>query len=442
MNTMSLTPPHVVTPHIEEGGGNVINMEEFDPTSLELEINFLRLFLQRHEKGSESNNVGAAVEEEIITASTTVQGQGQGQVKEHKHKQKHVLNRYEKIQLCRSLIGDIQNDRMEEQRLHEVKSDEHRIALSELQLRLNDLERDAFAFKRDVILGGAADENTSTNKNTNTNTNTNQRRADNRDGGTNEHPLLKSSSSSSSSKPKHQNQIQITDQSQKDRGAKLLLRYHQSRLLSLESTLGRLKLERTEQKRNVHKLNLQLHQMQQDGTMNISFLDYHQLQIDNKKRAATLVQNNEILVKLKLMESRMGKKLIKLVERVKELDDERDRVEKAVVMRQKHLNRLNDQIVNYEREGAKYEDSSNGSDGENKQGPTSGVTTENQCTRSEELSPSSSSSPSSGPVELMDIIQHMGDLHKLKNDIKTWQRKVQIAEGKKRTTLRSSSQRT
>jgi len=195
----------------------------------------------------------------------------------------------QKLEIATSLLGDIQHDTAESKRLHQQKVDTINISLEEIELRLVDLEKDAFAFKRDVV-------------------------------------------------------VKVDNEAPNKANVERLLRYYQSRILSLESTLDRLYLQQSDQKRTLNKLLVQLKQRESVGS-SFHFLDFHQLQIDTKKQVQQLTEKTNELARVKMQESKQHGKLTVMKGQLAEIEKETQAADKAIALRQKHKVQLDDTIV-------------------------------------------------------------------------------------------------
>lgn len=272
------------------------------------------------------------------------------------------------------MLGDLNHDKSERRKSLESDINELSVQLQAVDMRLVDLEKDAFSFKRDVLTNVGDDKtSTSTCKNNN---------------------LEKGNTSSSLSGIKSEK----------------VLRHLQSKLLQLESTKDKLKLQQIDQRSKQSKLQSKLKQNDSSGNK-LHYIDYHKYQVDNKKYKDELnIKINNELERIKISFEKSEKELVELKNVLQECKNEKQNVNKSIDLRKCHLERLQEKIqkqgdniktIQIKGEEQKKSMMSN-ADGEN---------------ISYDLN-----------VDVMDIVQQQSKLYELKGLIKTWTRKVEIAE--------------
>jgi len=254
------------------------------------------------------------------------------------------LSMNKKLEIATSLLGDIQHETLERKRIHSERVDSINISLEAINLRLVDLEKDAFAFKRDVV-------------------------------------------------------VKVNDENLGRGNNARVIRYFQARILGLESILGRLKVQHSDYKRKLKKLLVQSKQRDMVGT-SIHFLDFHQLQIDTKRQIQRLYERTNELGRVKVIVSKHHSRLITTRETVLATENDLLSVDKAVVLRDKHMANLD---VTIEEIKNKIEKSTQ-------------PTTSNGYNKEE--------------TNIMDLIDRQHELYSLQKDLNLWKRKVDLSQKK------------
>ena len=120
--------------------------------------------------------------------------------------------------MASSLLGDLTHDRREEQLRYEEKIDSISVLLDGSHARTVEMEKDAFAFKREAVVG---EENSP---------------------------------------------------SQSDK----VIRYYEKKLLNLDSTMDKLRLKQIDQSQKLNRLQIQLKQRDDVGD-SVHYIDFHQV---------------------------------------------------------------------------------------------------------------------------------------------------------------------
>ncbi len=273
------------------------------------------------------------------------------------------------------MLGDLNHDKSERRKSLESGINEISVQLQAVDMRLVDLEKDAFSFKRDVLTNVGDDK---TSKSTRTCKNNN---------------LEKGSTSSSS-----------VIKSEK------ILRHLQSKLLQLESTKDKLKLQQIDQRSKQLKLQAKLKQNDSSGNK-LHYIDYHKYKVDNKKYKDELnIKRNNELERIKISFEKSEKELLELKNVLQECKNEKQNVNKSIDLRKRHLERLQEKI---QKQGNNIKTIQIKGEEQKK----SMMSKDDDEKRSYDLN-----------VDVMDIVQQQSKLFELKGLIKTWTRKVEIAE--------------
>jgi chromosome segregation ATPase len=197
-----------------------------------------------------------------------------------------------------------------------------------------------------------------------------------------------------------------------------ILRHFQSKALQLESAKDKLKLQQIEQKKKLHKLEMKI-QQKDNSESNFHYIDFHKLQAENKKFKKEFLNLKSIeLEKVKISNEKSEKRMIELNDELDEIKKERLNVEKSLDLRKRHLQRLQDKVEKNKSNIQLIEDDQKGQ-------------TENDFMDIETTSTSTHTdieeNGNSTEVEIMDIVDQQTHIYELKSLIKTWRRKVEIA---------------
>ena len=234
---------------------------------LELQALCFRLYLDRNSDDKSSTTSEEALSDEIM-----------------KDEESKSLSMNQKLEIATSVLGDIQHEIFQRNNSHRDRVDAIHIMLEEINLRLVDLEKDAFTFKRDVV-------------------------------------------------------AKINDEDTNIVNFERVLRYFCARILCLESILGRLQLQHSDCRRKLKKFLIQSRQRDTIGTT-IHFLDFHRIQIDLKRQVQNLNKKTNYLARVKLIVSKYHKNLTAVMDKVREVENKLHSTEGAIALRQKHIMKL------------------------------------------------------------------------------------------------------
>lgn len=163
---------------------------------------------------------------------------------------------------------DLQNDIEKNKKNYEKMIDTLRAVLEETEIRISELKRDAYEFKRDVVVGA---ENHRTGK------------------------IM----------------------------AERVTRYLDEVLKSKDSMVEKLRLRNATLKSQIHKVEKQLSQKEEIGDV-LHYIDFHQLQIENKQYVAKIEERNEELLTVKLSTGKTLRALNELKKQLAEKSTEAD----------------------------------------------------------------------------------------------------------------------
>lgn len=280
----------------------------------------------------------------------------------------------EKLQIATALLGDLNHDRSEKHEKNETIMNNISIQIEAIGMRLMDLEKDALMFKRDVLM---------TNDACNV-------------GGGKQSDQLPSSATTATTVIK---------------GDKLL-RHFQSKALQLDSTKDKLKLQQIDQKKKLQKIEIKLKQRDEMGS-NFHYIDFHQLQTSNKQCMKELKHKTKELDKMKILVEKSERDIVDLEAKLKEVRKEKSKVVKSLELRCRHLDRLQEKVQRHDHD---IEIINKGKD----------VAPGYPETKSEDHEQTNPLNKAN--VDIMDIVNQQTKIYELQSAIKTWTKKVEIAQ--------------
>ena len=169
-----------------------------------------------------------------------------------------------------------------------------RAVLEETEIRIGELKRDAYEFKRDVVVGA---ENSRTGN------------------------VM----------------------------AERVTRYFEDKLKQVDAVLEKLRLKNSTLKSQINKIEHQLSQKEEIGDV-LHYIDFHQLQIENKQYVAKIDERNEELLTVKLSTTKTITALNECKRRLNEKLEESSWLEKEVSGKQFILNKLELESTKVEKE--------------------------------------------------------------------------------------------
>jgi chromosome segregation ATPase len=215
----------------------------------------------------------------------------------------------QKIDIANVINEDLQLEIEQNAKSSEKMIDTLRAVLEETEIRIGELKRDAYEFKRDVVIGA---ENARTGK------------------------IM----------------------------AERVTRYFENKLKQVDGVIEKLRLKNSTLKSQITKVETQLAQKEEVGDV-LHYIDFHQLQIENKQYVAKIEERNDELLSVKLLTGKTIQALNDYKKRLNEkleeeawlksevsskrtllqkLDREETRIEKEVKGEKRSRNRLRQQI--------------------------------------------------------------------------------------------------
>lgn len=165
------------------------------------------------------------------------------QARQRRARAQVLLTMDQKNDLCSTELEAAQKELEETRRTSERLIDTLRAVLEETDIRIAELKKDAYEFKRDIVVGA---ENFRTGKTI----------------------------------------------------AEKMIRYMEEKLRQKDAIVEKLRLKNATLKSQAQKIDAQLRHKEEMGDA-LHYIDFHQLQIENKQYVATIEERNEDLLKLK-----------------------------------------------------------------------------------------------------------------------------------------------
>lgn len=182
--------------------------------------------------------------------------------------------------------------------------------------------------------------------------------------------------------------------------AEKVTRYLDEKNRSRDTLIEKLRLKNSTLKVQKKKLDLQLKQKEEMGEV-LHKVDFDQLEIENKQYLEKIDQRNTDLLALKLMSTRTNGVLIKYKKKLHTLTKESERLKSEIGSRNDLLSRIDSETEVVEEERAKAE----------------------KINRKLRQQLADFRVP-----EVMEYVTEKADLYELQKKVKSWERKVEIAE--------------
>ncbi|TYZ67780.1 hypothetical protein PybrP1_011220 [[Pythium] brassicae (nom. inval.)] len=259
-----------------------------------------------------------------------------------------LLTMDQKNDLCSTELEAAQKELEETRRTSERLIDTLRAVLEETDIRIAELKKDAYEFKRDIVVGA---ENFRTGKTI----------------------------------------------------AEKMIRYMEEKLRQKDAIVEKLRLKNATLKSQAQKIDAQLRHKEEMGDA-LHYIDFHQLQIENKQYVATIEERNEDLLKLKQTTGSTVQVLNGLKKKLHELLEESAWLQGEITSRTE----LNEKIVEEIAllDGRNQKDEKKLHKAQMQQG----------------------AEPSKDMPQILDYVAQKAKLYELQQEIKSYERKVEIAE--------------
>ncbi|KAG6970273.1 hypothetical protein JG688_00004936 [Phytophthora aleatoria] len=259
-----------------------------------------------------------------------------------------MLTIEQKNDICSTELEAAQKELEETKRSSERLIDTLRAVLEETDIRIAELKKDAYEFKRDIVVGA---ENFRTGKTI----------------------------------------------------AEKMIRYMEEKLRQKDAVVEKLRLKNATLKSQAQKIDAQLRHKEEMGDA-LHYIDFHQLQIENKQYIAKIEERNEELLRLKQTTGSTEQVLNNLKKRLHELLEESAWLQGEIRTRTE----LNEKIV---EEVALVEDKN-----------------QKDMRRLQSLQIQQSAEPSKDMPQILDYVAQKAKMYELQQDVKNYERKVEIVE--------------
>ncbi|GAB9462924.1 hypothetical protein Gpo141_00000405 [Globisporangium polare] len=259
-----------------------------------------------------------------------------------------LLSMDQKNDLCSTELEAAQKELEETRRTSERLIDTLRAVLEETDIRIAELKKDAYEFKRDIVVGA---ENFRTGKTI----------------------------------------------------AEKMIRYMEEKLRQKDAIVEKLRLKNATLKSQAQKIDAQLRHKEEMGDA-LHYIDFHQLQIENKQYVATIEERNEDLLKLKQTTGNTVQVLNNLKKKLHELLEESAWLQSEIQSRTE----LNEKII----EEISLLDDRNQKDEK----------------KLHKAQVQQSAEPSKDMPQILDYVAQKAKMYELQQEIKNYERKVEIAE--------------
>ena len=190
----------------------------------------------------------------------------------------------QKYEIATAVSEDLQAEIETHRKNSEKMIDTLRAVLEETEIRIGELKRNAYEFKRDVVVGA---ENSRTGK------------------------IM----------------------------AERVTRYFEEKLKAKDSMIEKLRLKNATLKSQIHKVENQLSQKEEIGDV-LHYIDFHQLQIENKQYVAKIEERNEELLAVKMSTGKTLHVLNELKQRLNDKLAECQRFKNELVEKRAQTNKL------------------------------------------------------------------------------------------------------
>jgi chromosome segregation ATPase len=257
-----------------------------------------------------------------------------------------TLTADQKYDISIGVHEDLQLELEKNRKTSEKMIDTLRAVLEETEIRIGELKRDAYEFKRDIVVGA---ENARTGK------------------------IM----------------------------AEKVARYFEEKLKTKDSIIEKLRLKNASLKAQITKVENQLNQKEEVGDA-LHYIDFHQLQIENKQYIAKIEEKNEELLTVKLATGKATQVLNDLKKRLVERSNESEWLETETQNKTKQLARLRTELKKLDKI----------------------VRAEGKLsTKLKQQINDASEMPN-----IEDYIMQKKEMYELQANIKNWQKKLDIAE--------------
>jgi len=252
----------------------------------------------------------------------------------------------QKNEIASAELDEVQKEVEETKRSSERLIDTLRAVLEETDIRIAELKKDAYEFKRDIVVGA---ENFRTGKTM----------------------------------------------------AEKVIRYMEDKLRQKDSIIEKLRLKNATLKSQAQKVDAQLRQKEEMGDV-LHYIDFHQLQIENKQYVAKIEERNDELLKLKMTTGNTVQVLNNLKRKLNNLMSESEWLKYEIKTRTELCGKIKEDNGRVDTEISK-------------------------ASRANKTLSTASEAAQDMP-EVLDYVKQKAEMYELQQAVKNWERKVEIAE--------------
>lgn len=282
----------------------------------------------------------------VSTAEEEDRRERQQKSRRNKTKQVQLLTMEQKNEIASSELEEVSKEVEETKRSSEKLIDTLKAVLEETDVRIAELKKDAYEFKRDIVVGA---ENFRTGKTM----------------------------------------------------AEKVIRYMEDKLRSKDSVIEKLRLKNATLKSQIQKVAAQLHQKEEMGDV-LHYIDFHQLQIENKQYIGKIEERNDELLKLKMTTGNTVQVLNNLKRKLNNLISESEWLKKEIKSRTELCRKIKEDNHQVEDE--------------------IGVEAKAHKRLSQQQQDSAEM------PQVMDYVTQKASMYELQQAVSNWQRKVEISE--------------
>jgi chromosome segregation ATPase len=192
-----------------------------------------------------------------------------------------------------------------------------------------------------------------------------------------------------------------------------MIRYMEEKLRQKDAIVEKLRLKNATLKSQAQKIDAQLRHKEEMGDA-LHYIDFHQLQIENKQYVAKIEERNEELLRLKQTTGSTVQVLNNLKKRLHELLEESAWIQGEIRTRTELNEKIVEEIALVEEKNQK------------------------DMRRLQSLQIQQSAEPSKDMPQILDYVGQKAKMYELQQEVKNYERKVEIAE--RAVTLSRSKQ--
>ena len=289
-----------------------------------------------------------SVIQKFIESKTIELGVDDDDKKKKKMRKNHAsrLTIDQKFEIANAVHDEIHSESASSGKCSEKMIDTLRAVLEETEIRIGESKRDAYEFKRDVVVGAGN---------------------------------LRTGNVM----------------------AERVTRYFGDKLEQIDTVLEKLRLKNSTLKSQIHKIEHQLSQKEESGDV-LHYIDFHQLQIENKQYAAKIHERNDELLLIKFSANKVKLTLTDCKRRLNEKSEESSWLQEELKSKEIILSKLEVESIRLEKES-----------------------------RIEVMKKSRLKKALEDVAEMPDIedyIEQKKEMYDLTSTLKTWAKKVEIIE--------------